>query len=171
MVESGVRELGGLDILVNNAGVAEDTASDWDVLAWQHLLNVNLTGKFLCARSAHLFLSERRGVIVNISSTSAYNPTYAYGVAKAGVNGLTFWLAQLLAPCVRVVGVAPGYIEAGFNGQHSEKIRKKVADTTLLKRNGKAEDVARAVAWLASPEANFITGETLMIGGGIYLRL
>lgn len=171
LVSTGATALGGIDILVNNAGVAEETAPDWDIQAWYHLLDVNLTGKFLCARAARSFLLERHGVIINISSTSAYNPTYAYGVSKVGVNGLTFWLAQLMAPHVRVIGVAPGYIEAGFNKDHSEEDRRKVAEMTLLKRNGKAEDVARAVAWLAVPEANFITGETLMLSGGIYLRL
>jgi 3-oxoacyl-[acyl-carrier protein] reductase len=171
LVAEGVAALGGLDILVNNAGVAEQEAPSWDLAAWEHLVAVNLSGKFLCVRAAREHLRARHGVVINISSTSGYNPTYGYGVTKVGVNGLTYWLAQELAPDVRVVGVAPGYIEAGFNGDHSPEIRQKVAAKTLLGRNGKAIDVARAVAWLAGPEASFITGETLMVGGGIHLRL
>ncbi len=171
MVKDTVSVFGGIDILINNAGVADQEAPDWDLESWCHLLDVNLTGKFLCARAAHSYLEERSGVIVNISSTSGYNPSYAYGVTKVGVNGLTFWLARLLAPKVRVVGIAPGYIEAGINGADDEETRTRVAQMTLLKRPGKPDDVAKAVAWIASSEASYITGETLMISGGLYLRL
>lgn len=161
-----VEELGGLDIVVNNAGVVDFSAS-WD--SYDDTMAVNVKGPLVVSLAAQRHLRSRRGVIVMISSGSAYGARGPYTVSKAALNALTRCLAQDFAPEVRVVGVAPGFVEAGMNERRRE-VWERVAFHSPLQRNGTPWDVARAVAYLASEDAAWVTGETINVNGGSLMR-
>jgi 3-oxoacyl-[acyl-carrier protein] reductase len=173
-----VERYGRLDILVNNAGVTRDNLShkmtDED---WRTVLNVHLTGKFLCRREAQRHMVERGyGRIVNVSSTSALgNRGQAnYSAAKAGVVGLTKTLAiELGRYGVTVNAVAPGFIETEMTrataarlGLDFEEFVEEVVKEIPVGRGGWPEDVAAAILYLASEEAAFVSGQVLYVAGG-----
>lgn len=171
LVREGVRKLGGLDILVANAGVSEEV--DWrrtTPAAWDRVMNVNLRGAFLCAQAAAPALQEGRGSsLIFVSSTSGLRPGtrwIPYSVSKAGLNMLAKCLALALAPKVRVNCVAPGLIAAGMNDPLDPGAERAYASVAPLGRVGTAEEVARAVVFLASPESRFTTGQVLVVDGG-----
>jgi 3-oxoacyl-[acyl-carrier protein] reductase len=173
LVERTIAELGGLDIVVNNAGITRDglvvRMSDDD---WNDVIRTNLTGVFNVSRAAtrHL-MKQRSGAIVNVTSVVGLvgNAGQAnYSAAKAGVIGLTKSLARELAPRgVRVNAVAPGFIETDMTASLSEHIRAAASSQIALGSFGTPADVARAVAFLASDDASYITGQTLAIDGGM----
>lgn len=164
-------EFGRLDILVNNAAVIEQDEDDyWSEAAWDGILAVNVRGPVLAVHACRELLDDAGGVVVNISSAAAYGGKGAYAASKAALNAITRWLALELAPRIRVVGVAPGYVEAGMNAGATPEKWQDVARRTPLGRNGKPVDVARAVAFMASQDAGWITGETLLVSGGRLLR-
>jgi 3-oxoacyl-[acyl-carrier protein] reductase len=173
-----VERYGRLDILVNNAGVTRDNLShkmtDED---WRTVLNVHLTGTFLCSRAAQRHMVERGyGRIVNVSSTSALgNRGQAnYSAAKAGVVGLTKTLAiELGRYGVTVNAVAPGFIETEMTrataarlGLDFEEFVEEVVKEIPVGRGGWPEDVAAAILYLASEEAAFVSGQVLYVAGG-----
>ena len=173
LVERVESEFGDLDILVNNAGVTRDTLiarmSDED---WETVIDTNLRGTFNTARAvARKMLRRRSGAIVNLSSVVGVhgNPGQAnYAASKAGIIGLTKALARELGSRgVRVNAIAPGYISTELTDVLNEEQRGLILGNTPLARLGEPEDVARAVRFLCSDEAAFITGEVLLVDGGL----
>lgn len=173
LVDATVETYGSIDILVNNAGITRDgllvRMSDDD---WTAVIDTNLTGVFNCTRAAckHM-MKARHGAIVNVTSVVGLvgNAGQAnYSAAKAGVIGLTRTVARELAGRnIRANAVAPGFIEtdmtAGLSAEVCEAARRGIA----LQRFGQPEDVARAVAFLASDDAAYITGQVLAVDGGM----
>ena len=172
-VRAAVRWGGGLDVLVNNAGLADPHGAPPDSLtleAWRRVIDVNLTGAFLMAKHAVPHLRRRRGTIVNIASTRAWMSepdTLAYAASKGGLVALTHALALSLGPHVRVNGVAPGWIAT----KGAASLRRIDHAQHPVGRVGKPEDVAGLVAWLASSESAFMTGQTLIIDGGMTRKM
>jgi 3-oxoacyl-[acyl-carrier protein] reductase len=173
LVERAEEALGELDILVNNAGVTRDTLiarmSDDD---WNSVIATNLSGAFYTCRAvARKMLRRRSGAIVNLTSFVGLhgNPGQAnYAATKAGLIGLTKALAKELGTRgVRVNAVAPGYITTDITAGLPEELRETLLTLTPLGRLGDPEDVARAVRFLCSDEASFVTGEVLLVDGGL----
>jgi 3-oxoacyl-[acyl-carrier protein] reductase len=165
--------LGPVDILVNNAGLTRDgyfvrmEEADWDLV-----VDVSLKGSFLMSKAvARTMMKRRSGVIVNLSSVVGRRGNAGqanYSAAKAGLIGLTKSLAREMAPRgVRVNAVAPGYIQTEMTAALSDEIKSTIAGNTPLNRLGNPEDIAEAVAFLASDAAGFITGVVLPVDGGL----
>jgi 3-oxoacyl-[acyl-carrier protein] reductase len=168
-----VEEAGDLDILVNNAGVTRDgllmRMPDDD---WRTVLETNLGGVFhTCRAASRGMLRRRSGSIVNVSSVVGVhgNPGQTnYGAAKAGIIGFTKSLARELGNRgVRANVVAPGYISTRLTDELPEELKDAMLQNTPLGRFGAPEDVAGAVRFLSSDEASFITGEVLLVDGGL----
>lgn len=168
-----VEAAGDLDILVNNAGLTRDgliaRMSDED---WRSVLDTNLGGVFHTSRAAARRMMRRRsGSIVNLTSVVGIhgNPGQTnYAAAKAGIIGFTKSLARELAPRgVRANAVAPGYIQTALTDVLTEDQRQAILANTPLGRLGAPEDVAGAVRFLCSDEASFVTGEVLLVDGGL----
>ena len=173
LVERVESELGDIDALVNNAGVTRDTLiarmSDED---WEVVIETNLRGTFnTCRAVSRKMLKRRAGSIVNLSSVVGLhgNPGQAnYAASKAGIIGMSKALARELGSRgVRVNVVAPGYIKTALTEVISEEMRQLIFGNTPLGRLGEPEDVARAVRFLCSDDAAFITGEVLLVDGGL----
>lgn len=163
-----------LSILVNNAGVTKDglliRMKDDD---FDRVTNVNLRGCFLCMREAtKIMFSQRYGRIVNITSVVGQSGNAGqinYSAAKAGLIGMTKSAAkELAARGITVNAVAPGFIETDMTQALPEAVRTKYLDGIPLKRFGSVNDVAEAVAFLASDKAAYITGQVLAVNGGLY---
>jgi 3-oxoacyl-[acyl-carrier protein] reductase len=170
---AAVEAAGGLDILVNNAGLTRDSLAlrlkDED---WQTVLDVNLTAGFRLIRSALRGMLRRRfGRIVNITSIVALtgNPGQAnYAAAKAGMIGMSKALAaEVAARGITVNCVAPGFIETAMTAALSHEQQARLLQQIPLGRLGSGADVAAAVVYLASPEAAYVTGQTLHVNGGM----
>jgi 3-oxoacyl-[acyl-carrier protein] reductase len=168
-----VAEAGDLDVLVNNAGLTRDgliaRMPDED---WRDVIETNLSGVFYTCRAvARSMLRRRAGSIVNVSSVVGLhgNPGQAnYAASKAGIIGLTKALARELGGRgVRANVVAPGYVDTRLTQAISEEMRSLMLQSTPLGRLGEPQDVAGAVRFLASDEASFITGEVLLVDGGL----
>ena len=173
LVEGTVEALGGIDILVNNAGITRDgllmrmSEEDWDAV-----LDTNLKGAFLCTKAAvrHM-VRQRWGRIVNMSSVVAIagNAGQAnYTAAKAGLIGFTKTVAKEVASRgITANALAPGFITTQMVEGLSDDVRAAVVDRVALGRLGTPEDVAGAVAFLASDDAAYITGQVIGIDGGL----
>ena len=176
---------GTIDILVNNAGLQQDAPFHKMTLAqWQKVIDVNLTGQFLCAREA-ICEFKRRGVvpeisnaagkIIGISSVHEVIPWAGhvnYAASKGGVKMLNKSIAQEVAPYrIRVNSVAPGAIRTPINQSAWEtpEVYNKLMNLVPYKRIGEPEDIARTVTWLASDDADYITGVSLFVDGGMTL--
>jgi 3-oxoacyl-[acyl-carrier protein] reductase len=173
--EKILSDFGRADILVNNAGVTRDTLSmrmsseDWDFV-----LNTNLKGAFNFAQAVQrVMIKQRSGRIINISSVigligNAGQTNYA--ASKAGLLGLTKSLARELASRkITVNAIAPGYVATDMTNALSEDVKKSLQEKIPLKRVGEPDDIASAVAFLASAEAGYITGQVLCVDGGIVM--
>ncbi|HEY2719448.1 MAG TPA: glucose 1-dehydrogenase [Solirubrobacteraceae bacterium] len=170
--------LGGVDLLVNNAGVeSAHSLLEMPLEAWQKVIDVNLTGAFLCAREAARTMRDQgsRGVIVNMSSVHeqiAWERFSHYCASKGGMKLFTQSIAKELAPLgIRVVNVGPGAVDTPINKAVLESAEEsaKVLAEVPLGRWGQVSDIARAVAWLASDQAGYVTGATLFVDGGMTL--
>ncbi len=172
---TAARDFGRIDILVNNAGVTRDGLAlrmkkdDWDTV-----LATNLTGAFLAIQQVlPVMMKERWGRIVNISSVvgETGNPGQVnYVASKAGLIGLTKSLAQEMASRnITVNAVAPGFIDTDMTAVLSEDLKNNMLAHIPLKRFGRAEDVAAAVWFLASGDADYITGQVINVNGGMYM--
>ena len=171
--------LGGVDTWVNNAG-ADVLTGQGALLSLNEkldlLLRVDLRGTMLASWQAAELMSaqENGGVIINMSwdhvttGMAGLNPQI-YGAAKGGILSFSKCLARSVAPRVRVNILAPGWIETSFGAGANEELRRTVAESTPLKRWGTPDDVAGAAVFLASPAAAFLTGQTIMVGGGIVM--
>ena len=178
MVGEAERAFGTLDVWVNNAGIEiEEPIGDITEAHWDETFAVNVRGLFYCSRAVanHMLPRKSReapGVIVNVSSRFGLlgDPgSLPYGASKAAVNNLTKAFAKLWAPAIRVNGVAPAYTETDMMAHVSEAYRARFFDSTPLKRTALPEDTANAVAFLASDDAAFTTGQTLLVDGGLTL--
>lgn len=171
-VRTAVKRFGGIDFLVTGAGLYRDQAvCDMTDEKWRETLDVNLNGVFYTCRAAMPALREG-AAIVNIASIAGHkgSPQHAhYAAAKGAVLSFSRSLAVELAPRVRVNAVSPGFIDTPLI-QHFPAARvAAVVESTPLKRMGRADEVAGAVAFLCSDLASFITGETIHVNGGFYI--
>ena len=179
-----VDEFGGLDIVVNNAGGSFLTKTmEMSENAWNAIIRQNLTSTFLCSQEAGRIMREqKRGSIINMASTDGFvaNPkSAAYGAAKAAIVSFTKTLAADLGPYnVRVNALAPGYIvTAGIaellksNAELAEKLGAKEKNILPLRRLGKPEDIVGPTIFLASDASEYVTGQTIVIDGGLIYTL
>ncbi|MGM9966761.1 3-oxoacyl-[acyl-carrier-protein] reductase [Rummeliibacillus sp. TYF005] len=175
LMKQAIENYGKLDILVNNAGITRDNLlmrmkeEDWDAV-----MNTNLKGVFLCTKAVtRQMMKQRAGRIVNIASIVgvAGNAGQAnYVAAKAGVIGLTKTAAkELAARNIYVNAVAPGFIDTEMTEELPEQIKAQMLTQIPLAKLGKPEDVAKVVAFLASDEASYMTGQTLHVDGGMVM--
>lgn len=170
-----IADAGSVDILVNNAGITRDgLMARMKESDWEDVMDTNLKGSFLCAKAAaRVMMKKKWGRIVNISSVSgvAGNPGQVnYSAAKAGLIGLTKSMAREYASrSITVNSVAPGYIETEMTDLLDEKVQEQIKGEIPLGTFGKTEDVAGAVAFLASEDGSYITGQTLHVNGGMYM--
>ncbi len=171
------QEFGGLDILINNAGVESIIpAIDLTTEEWDRIFNTNLRGAFLCSQAAARLMKAKPsgGVIINIASIHDQITrlgTAHYCASKAGMSMLTKSLAQEWAEFnIRVVGISPGIIETEINREQIERFgRSRFLDWVPLKSLGTVTDVAKAVLFLASDDARYISGTTLVVDGAYSL--
>jgi 3-oxoacyl-[acyl-carrier protein] reductase len=175
MVERTLAEFGKVDILVNNAGLTRDKLimrmeeADWDIV-----IDVNLKGAFNCSKAVvRPMMKQRYGRIVNISSVSGQAGQFGqanYSASKAGLIGLTKALARELASRqITVNAVAPGFVLTALTQDLSDDLKDAILKATPLGRMGKPEEIAYAVAFLASDEASYITGQVLAVDGGMVM--
>jgi 3-oxoacyl-[acyl-carrier protein] reductase len=178
MVKAVVGHYGGIDILVNNVGISHRAPIEEQTLeSWDHILAINLTSVWHCVHAClpHLKASNH-AAIVNITSVNAdvtMPGMGAYPASKAGLVGLTRSLALDLAPHIRVNAVSPGVIRTGA-WDRMDNVEAALADRLRYiprKRIGTPEDVGKAVAFLASDDADFITGMVLTVDGGMTIQL
>ena len=174
-VDEVVAEMGGLHVLVNNAGIALDQLvmrlKDED---WKRQLEVNLTGAFnLMRAAARPMMKQKGGVVVNLTSVVGEMGNAgqaAYAATKAGLIVLTKSVARELASRnIRVNAVAPGYVDTDMTAALPEAAKQKMMELIPLARLGTPQDVADCVAWLASDQAAYVTGEVIRVNGGMYM--
>ena len=167
MVSGAVKEYGRVDILVNNAGVVlpfQFKEPDFD--NWQRMVDVNVKGILLCSRAvAEPMRSQGGGRIINIIVWETRG-SLDYIMTKAAGGVLTRGLARELAPEILVNGIAPGYIDTGYISDFSVEEQRALAERIPLKRWGQPEDVARVAVFLASDDASWMTGATILVDGG-----
>jgi len=177
IISQFVQKLGRIDILVNNAGVViprpffEKTVEDWE-----KTLAVNLIGMFLCCQAAakHM-LAQKSGKIVNISSIRGIEHcgregVMDYSASKTAVIGLTKTMAKELAPYINVNTVAPGHTQTEMTAPLPAEVKQNMIEGSYLKRMAEPEDIAKAILFMASEDANFITGQMLLVDGGFSLK-
>lgn len=175
LIDSIVKTHGGLHVLVNNAGITRDNLAmrmkdeDWDAV-----IDTNLKAVFRMSRAVmRTMMKQRYGRIVNITSVvgASGNPGQAnYAAAKAGVAGMTRALARELGSRnITVNCVAPGFIETDMTAALSDEQKKALMGQIPLGQLGKPSDIAHAVAYLASPQAGYVTGQELHVNGGMHM--
>jgi 3-oxoacyl-[acyl-carrier protein] reductase len=173
LVRATVDAFGHVDILVNNAGVMVSTSFiDATEEDWDRTIDINLKGAYLCSKEVvPVMLRQGAGRIINMSSNSGlYHPSAMrfteYVVSKAGMNGLTKALALALGPQITVNAICPGWIKTEMIEGTDPEVERKILAETPLGRWGTPEEVAAAALFLASRDADFITGELLIVAGG-----
>jgi len=175
MVDKTLEMFGSIDILVNNAGITRDNLlMRMKEDEWDDVININLKGVFLCTKGVtRQMMRQRAGRIVNVASIVGVsgNPGQAnYVAAKAGVIGFTKTAAKELASRnINVNAVAPGFITTDMTDALSEEVKSQMLAVIPLGKLGKPEDVARTVLFLLSEDANYITGQTIHVDGGMVM--
>jgi 3-oxoacyl-[acyl-carrier protein] reductase len=170
-----LEDFGRVDILVNNAGVTRDgLAMRMSVEDWETVIDTNLKGAFSFAQAImRSMIKQRSGRIINISSVTGLmgNAGQAnYAASKAGLHGLTKSLARELASRgITVNAIAPGFIVTDMTGALSDQVKEAILAKIPLGKFGEGEDIAAAVAFLAAPEAKYITGQILTVDGGMVM--
>ncbi len=175
MFKAIVSDFGTIDILVNNAGMTRDNVimmmkpDDFDAV-----IETNLRSCWLCCKTAaRTMMRKRSGSVINITSVvgiAGNGGQTNYAASKAGIIGLTKSLAkEVAARGVRVNAVAPGFVETDMTADLSDEIRQKAIEAIPLGRMGATQDIAKAVVFLASDEADYITGQTLVVDGGMVM--
>ena len=173
MTKQIIKDFGHLDIIINNAGITSDNLMmRMDQDSFDSVIDVNLKGTWnVCKSITRPILNQRSGVIINLSSVVGINGNVGqvnYAASKAGVIGLTKSLAKEFASRnIRVNAVAPGYVKSDMTAKLSEEITEKVLENIPLGQLGEVEDIANAVAFLVSDEARYITGQVLVVDGGM----
>ncbi|ASJ07282.1 SDR family oxidoreductase [Thermococcus pacificus] len=177
-IEEVYETFGSIDVLVNNAGIGYGKPLELQTLdEWRRVIDVNLTGPYLCAKHAVRYMKERGGVIINIASTRALQSepnTEPYSASKGGLLALTHALAMSLAPYrIRVLAVSPGWIDTSEWQIPPRKPELSPLDHGQhpAGRVGRPEDVAALVAFLASDEAGWMTGINVVIDGGMTKKM
>lgn len=174
-VKAIIHQWGRIDILINNAGICPMTSfADISESEWDQVLGVNLKGAFLCCQAvAPIMLHRQYGRIVNIASSAGQMGGLAvglhYSASKAGMLGLTKSLARILAPSIQVNAVAPGTTETDMIHGWDKNAVDSIVKSIPLKRLGRPSDISGAVLFLVSPQATFITGQTLSVNGGLLM--
>lgn len=175
MMKKCIEEFGSVDILVNNAGITKDgllmrmKEQDFD-----SVIDINLKGAFNCTKHVSaIMLKQRSGRIINISSVSGVTGNAGqvnYSAAKAGIIGMTKSVAREFASRgITCNAVAPGYIQTDMTDVLSDKVKDGIRNTIPLKKLGSPQDVANAVAFLASEDASYITGQVINVDGGMVM--
>ncbi len=175
MFKSIIKDHGTIDILVNNAGMTRDNVimmmkpDDFD-----SVINTNLRSTWLCCKTAvRTMMRKRTGAIINITSVvgiAGNGGQTNYAASKAGIIGLTKSLAKEVAVRgINVNAVAPGFIATAMTSDLSDEIKESAIGAIPLGRMGEPEDIAKAVGFLASPSASYITGQTLVVDGGMVM--
>lgn len=173
--EKIIKEFGRIDVVINNAGITKDglilrmKEEDWDAV-----ININLKGVFLCSKEAvKLMIKQRYGRIVNIASVVAFigNPGQAnYSASKAGIVGLTRTIAaEYASRGVTANAVAPGFIATAMTEALPDNIKQEMLKSIPVGTFGSVDDVANAVAFLASRDNGYITGQVIHVNGGMYM--
>ncbi|QUG41057.1 3-oxoacyl-[acyl-carrier-protein] reductase [Psychrobacillus sp. INOP01] len=175
LISATMEQFGSIDILVNNAGITRDNLlMRMKEAEWDDVLNTNLKGVFLCTKAVtRQMMKQRAGRIINITSIVGVSGNAGqanYVAAKAGVIGLTKSSAKELASRnITVNSVAPGFITTDMTDALPEDIKSQMLSQIPLAKFGNPEDIAKAVAFLASEDANYITGQTIHVNGGMYM--
>ncbi len=172
MVDSFYKDFGEIYGLVANAGIyIRKKIREMSIEDWKRTIDVNLNGAFYLVKASLPYISH--GSIVFIASQLAFKgseSSVAYGASKAGILGLMRSLALQLAPDIRVNAVAPGTIDTDMISTYTPKQRMEREEKIPLKRIGKPEEVAKVVAFLLSEDSSYITGATIDVNGGLYIR-
>jgi NAD(P)-dependent dehydrogenase (short-subunit alcohol dehydrogenase family) len=182
MVKRALDLFGTVDILINNAGIAPEGADGrtWDVPedSWDRLIRVNLKSIYLCTRAAvPTMIAKGKGAVVNVASIAATRTcsSAAYAAAKSGILGYTLQVASELAPLnVRINSVSPGFMvtpmstgeRRGLSAEESRARLEEMGRKSPMGRMGEADDIAAAIAYLASDDAKYVTGQELVVDGG-----
>lgn len=178
-IKTSIATFGRIDGLVNNAAIARNKpVTELTLVDWQRVIEVNLTGPFLCAKHAAPHLKATNGSIINLCSTRAFQSepnTEAYSASKGGVFALTHALAMSLGPEIRVNCISPGWIDVSGIRKKSEAKPYQITEADKSQhptgRVGNGADIARMVLFLLNPENSFITGQNFVVDGGMTKKM
>ncbi len=175
MIRNVLEAYGRIDVLINNAGIIQDAfVMKMTEEQWDRVIDVNLKGAFNCIQAVvEIMVNQGSGVIINTSSIVGLNGNVGqvnYAATKAGLIGMTKTLAKELGKKgIRVNAVAPGFISTPMTAKVPDKILELMKEKTPLRRLGQPDDVANALLYLASDEANFVNGAVLSVDGGLLI--
>ncbi len=172
LVSGTIKKYGRIDVLINNAGEIGERGWKTDVDAWHHTIDANLTSAWMMIRESAKYMKSG-SAIVNLTSVYGFlgaAPVLAYTIAKGGLITLTKAFAKELAPDIRVNAVAPSNVNTDMTKSAGAELIAYFAEQTPLKRIAEAEELAKSIAFLASDDASYITGEMLVVDGGYSLK-